>query len=342
MSHDPGSLVGTTMGGIYKMRRLIGAGGMGEVYAAESRNGVKAAIKVLNDKAARDKDLVARFDREAAIAAQIKSPHIAAILGSGKDPDGRPWIAFELLSGEGLDERLRREQYLSFADVAPIVDDALRGLEAAHRAGVIHRDIKPANLFIEKRRLTAREIAADEAEERTRILDFGVSKVRAPKGARQKSEPSLTAYDATLGSFAYMAPEQVRGSARVDERADLYALGAVAFRALTGRLPFEGQNALTLIALKLDREPPTLSATTGDEWPGSIERFLAKMMARERERRFASASDALASWRRVCRQMGDAPRRRPRKLPARDERNDATAPTFTGSISGISKVGGRF
>src|SRR6185436_15168346 len=133
-------------------------------------------------------------------------------------------------------------------------------------------------------------------------LDFGVSKMRSRAG--RKSEPSLTAFDATLGSFAYMAPEQVRGSARVDERADLYALGAVAFRALTGRLPFEGSNALTLIALKLDREPPSLTSTTGDEWPTSIERFLEKMMARERDRRFASAGEALDAWHKVCRVMG--------------------------------------
>ena len=338
MSHDPGSLSGTTLAGIYKMRRLIGSGGMGEVYAAEGKSGEKVAIKVLHDKAAQDKDLVARFHREAAIAAQIKSQHIANILGAGKDRDGRLWIAFELLSGEGLDERLRREQYLSFAEVAPIVDDGLQGLSAAHKADVVHRDIKPANLFIEKRRLSAREIAADETEERTRILDFGVSKIRSPKG--QRSEPSLTAFDATLGSFAYMAPEQVRGSARVDERADLYALGAVAFRALSGRLPFEGQNALTLIALKLDREPPTLSSTTGDAWPASIERFLARMMARDREKRFASAEEALATWRRVCRQMGNAPRKRPRMLPVREERTDLTARSIT-SISSVSKVGSR-
>jgi serine/threonine-protein kinase len=326
------------LGGLYKMRRLIGSGGMGEVYAAEGKSGEKVAIKVLHDKAAQDKDLVARFHREASIAATIKSPHIANILGAGKDRDGRLWIAFELLSGEGLDERLRREQYLSFAEVAPVVDDALQGLAAAHNAGVVHRDIKPANLFIEKRRLTAREISNDESEERTRILDFGVSKVKSPKG--QRSEPSLTAFDATLGSFAYMAPEQVRGSARVDARADLYALGAVAFRALSGRLPFEGQNALTLIALKLDREPPTLSSTTGDAWPATIEKFLGKMMARDREKRFASAEEALATWRRVCRTMGNAPRRRPRTLPVREERTDVTARSIT-SISSVSKVGSR-
>ena len=333
MAYEPGSLVGSTMGGVYEMRRLIGSGGMGEVYAAETLAGEKVAVKVLHEKAARDKDLVARFKREAAIAAQIESPHVARILGAGKEPDGRLWIAFELLSGEGLDARLRREQYLSFAEVAPIVDDGLQGLGAAHDAGVVHRDIKPANLFIEKRRLTTPKVRDSESAERTRILDFGVSKMESREG--QQREPSLTALDATLGSFAYMAPEQVRGSARVDSRADLYALGAVAFRALSGRLPFEGQNPLTLVALKLDREPPRLSSTTGDEWPGAIERFLARMMARDREKRFASAQEALVVWRKIRRNMGDAPRRRPRLLLAHDEPTDLTARTYT-----ASKIGG--
>jgi serine/threonine protein kinase len=335
-SHETGSLVGSVVGGVYRIRRVIGSGGMGEVYAALARGGEEVAIKVLHDRAAQDPDLVARFQREAAIAAQVKSPYVAGIMGAGKDRNGRLWIAFELLHGEGLDERIRREQYLSFGDVGPIVDDALQGLAAAHSAGVIHRDIKPANLFIEKRK-APKDAASDEPEERTRILDFGVSKMRH-RG--RKSEPSLTAFDATLGSFAYMAPEQVRGSARVDERADLYALGAVSFRALSGRLPFEGQNALTLIALKLDREPPSLASTTGDEWPASIERFLEKMMARDREKRFATATDALTAWRRVCRVMGNAPRRKPSMLRVREEMNDVTgAGTFTGASS-VSSIGG--
>lgn len=280
---------------------------MGEVYAADGRGGEKVALKVLHERAAQDPDLVARFNREAEIAKQIRSPYVAGVLGAGREATGRLWIAFERLVGEGMDERLRREQYLSFAELAPLVDDSLQGLKAAHEAHVVHRDIKPANLYIEKRKLTAQEVAAGEHEERTRILDFGVSKLRQPNKTR--SEPSLTAFDATLGSFAYMAPEQVRGSARVDERADLYALGAVAFRALTGRLPFEGQNALTLIALKLDRDPPTLAQTTGDDWPQSIERFLARIMARDREKRFGSAAEALEAWRKVCRVMGNSPRR---------------------------------
>lgn len=328
MAPESGSLIGTTVGGLYKVRRLIGQGGMGEVYAAEGRNGEKVALKVLHARAARDPDLVARFQREAEIAAEVKSPFVAAILGAGKDRDGRLWIAFERLQGEGLDERLRREQYLSFADVAPIIDDTLRGLEAAHRAGVIHRDIKPANLFIEKRAGRGHRAG----EERTRILDFGVSKIRSRNGPR--TEPSLTAYDATLGSFAYMAPEQVRGSARVDERADLYAVGAVAFRALTGRLPFEGSNALTLIALKLDREPPSLAAATGDDWPGAIERFLAKIMARDREKRFRTAEETMDAWRKVCQTMGDLPKRAvpPPTVPVREEVTQVTSHTLTGTL----------
>jgi serine/threonine protein kinase len=331
MSHSPGSLVGTTMGGIYRLVRLIGSGGMGEVYCAESGDGQKVAIKVLLVRAAQDKQLVARFHREASIAARIQSPHSVGILAKGTSSDGRPWIAFELLEGEGLDQRLRREQYLSFADVAPIIDDTLQGLAAAHEAGVVHRDIKPANLFVEKRRLTARQIAGDEHDERTRILDFGVSKVRRGAKHTRTSEPSLTAFDATLGNFAYMAPEQVRGSARVDVRADLYALGAVAFRALSGRLPFEAQTAVTLVALKIDRDPPTLSGTTGDEWPISLERFLAKMMARDRENRFATAGEALSAWRILCRQMGNAPSLRTSALPVREERSDVTVSSDPGS-----------
>jgi eukaryotic-like serine/threonine-protein kinase len=337
MAAEPGLAPGSIIGGIYKIRRLIGQGGMGEVYAAEARGGEKVALKILHERAAQDPDLVARFNREADIAKKIESPFVAAILGAGKERDGRLWIAFERLVGEGLDERLRREQYLSFAEVAPIVEDALQGLHAAHEAHVVHRDIKPANLFIEKRKLTPEEIHAGEHEERTRILDFGVSKMKS--NAARRSEPSLTAFDATLGSFAYMAPEQVRGSARVDERADLYALGAVAFRALTGRLPFEGSNALTLIALKLDRDPPSLAQTTGDTWPKPIEQYLAKIMAREREKRYGSAHDALDAWRKVIGKMGNrrgtAQRPPPPPPPSYQSiRDDVTAATFTdaGSI----------
>jgi serine/threonine-protein kinase len=318
MSRESSSpLLGSTFGGDFVLTRLIGSGAMGDVYAAEGINGGKAAVKVLRAHAAVDRDLVIRFEREARIAARIKSPYVAGVLGAGRDK-GRLWIAFELLSGEGLDQRLCREWYLSFAEIAPIVEDVLTGLVHAHGAGVVHRDIKPANLFV-------------ETSERTRILDFGISKLAARRD--EPGEVSLTGFDATLGSFAYMAPEQVRGSARVDARADLYALGAVAFRALTGRLPFEGSSPATVAAIKLDRDPPELSETTGDRWPHAIESFLARMMARDRERRFESAAWALAVWREVRHQMETggalAVRPRPAHGRPRDEISVVTELTLT-------------
>ncbi len=328
-----GALVGETIGGIYRVQKIIGHGGMGEVYAADGPKGEAIAIKVLHARAAADPDLVARFHRESTIAKRIHSPYIAGIVGAGKEADGTLWIAFERLSGEGLDARLKREQYLSFGEVAPVVADTLRGLTSAHAAGVVHRDIKPANLFIERRELTPQQIERGESEERTRILDFGISKLRNTAG-REFGEPSLTGFDATLGSFAYMAPEQVRGSARVDERADLYALGAVAFRSLTGRLPFEGANALTLIALKLDREAPSLTQTTGDEWPQTIERFLRRMMARDRDKRFVSAVEALDEWEQVSAQMAGVAPPEPRTArpllaePPTEQTAEQTAATF--------------
>jgi serine/threonine-protein kinase len=332
MAAEHASLVGCTLGGRYKVNHPIGQGAMGEVYAADGIGGEDVALKVLHAKAAQDPDLVARFQREAEIAARVHSPYVAAVLGAGKDRNGRLWIAFERLHGEGLDERLRREQYLSFADVAPIVHDALLGLDAAHDAGVIHRDIKPANLFIE--RLVPKPGAEGGPLERTRILDFGVSKFRA----RGRTDSSLTAFDATLGSFAYMAPEQVRASARVDARADVYALGAVAFRMLTGRLPFEGSNALNLIALKLEREAPSLADLTGDTWPAALEKTLARMMARDRNRRFASARDVLGAWNDVCVVMGSlprhpAPRVAPRIANAADEDDDEALQTLSSTVT---------
>ena len=264
---------------------------MGEVWAAISEDGQReVAIKVLLAKAALQPDLVARFEREARVTASIKSPYVCRLLGHERDDNGTHLLLFERLRGESLSERLKRELYLPLGEVGPIVDDALRGLVAAHAAGVIHRDLKPGNIFLER-------TGQPERPERAKVLDFGISKLN--KKVTGRNEPSLTDFDATLGSFAYMAPEQVRGAARVDQRADVYAMGAVAFRALAGRLPFEGTNAGMVIALKLDRPAPTISDVTNEQWPGGLERFLVKVLHRDPARRFDTAMDALHAWRAV-------------------------------------------
>ncbi|MEO7329361.1 MAG: serine/threonine-protein kinase [Minicystis sp.] len=314
----------------YRVTRLLGRGGMGEVWAATSDGpdalddrGVlrpkDVAIKVLLARAAMKPDLVKRFEREAKIASAIKSPYVCQLLEVAEADDGAHLLVFEQLTGESLADRLKREQDLPFSEVGPIIDDVLQGLCAAHAAGVIHRDLKPGNIFLEQTppapvsgryappsggfgtaggaysQRAAADDGPEERLERAKVLDFGISKL----ARREKGEPTLTAFDATLGSFAYMAPEQVRGAARADERADIYAVGAVAFRALSGRLPFEGTTAAVLVAMKLDRQAPSLAEATGERWPAGIERFLERALERKKERRFGTASEAFTAWRSI-------------------------------------------
>jgi len=265
---------------------------MGEVWAARSdTDGREVAIKVLLARAAVKPDLVRRFQREAAITSAIQSPYVCRLLEVGMTPDNAHLLVFEKLEGESLADRLKREQCRPFTEVWPLIEDVLEGLVAAHAADVIHRDLKPGNIFIER-------TGQIDRPERAKILDFGISKLR--RGDGDRAEPTLTAFDATLGSFAYMAPEQVRGAARADERADIYAVGAVAFRALSGRLPFEGNTAALLVAMKLQRSAPSLTEATGDKWPAAIERFLECALHRQREHRFESASFALEAWRSLA------------------------------------------
>jgi serine/threonine-protein kinase len=273
----------------YRVTRLLGRGGMGEVWGAvDSKNGRDVAIKVLLQRAAMKPDLVRRFEREAKITSAINSPFVCKLLEVERTADGAHLLVFEQLTGESLADRLKREQYLPLSEVGHLIDDVLQGLAAAHAAGVIHRDLKPGNIFIERTGDTKRP-------ERAKVLDFGISKI----AKSHKEEPTLTAFDATLGSFAYMAPEQIRGAARADERADLYAVGAVAFRALAGRLPFEGSSAAVLVSLKLDRNAPSLEEATGEKWPSGVEGFLERALDRRREKRFASALEALEAWRAI-------------------------------------------
>ncbi|MFO0548913.1 MAG: protein kinase [Polyangiaceae bacterium] len=271
----------------YRVTRLLGRGGMGEVWGAvDDRTGRDVALKVLLQRAAMKPDLVKRFEREAKITSAIKSPFVCQLYEVTQTDEGAHLLVFEQLAGESLSDRLKRETYLPLGEVGIIIDDVLNGLVAAHAAGVIHRDLKPGNIFLER-------VNDPKRPERAKILDFGISKITG----HGEKEPTLTAFDATLGSFAYMAPEQIRGAARADERADIYAVGAVAFRALAGRLPFEGTSAAVLVSLKLDRSAPTLEVATGEKWPAGVERFLEKALARQREQRFASASEALEAWR---------------------------------------------
>jgi serine/threonine-protein kinase len=287
---------GKVVGGQYEIQELIGRGGIGEVFAAvDLRTGGRVAVKFLREEYASDVSLVTRFSQESKIMKAIASEHVARVLDSGKNREGRLWIALELLEGESLDRRLQREVCLPFVDVASIIECLFRGLDVAHGAGVVHRDVKPANLFLVK----------GTAPVQAKVLDFGVSKVWRPRD--DITDHALTTLGDMLGTASFMAPEQIIAAVDVDPRADLYAAGVVAFLSLAGGIPFVGTTRGAILLFKRTEVALRLAEVTRTTWPEPFEDFFAKILARESNARFASAKEALAAWC-ALHQAKDVPR----------------------------------
>lgn len=218
----PGQFTGQTLGR-YKLAEVIGRGGMGEVYVAERLDGgPEAAIKLLRREALSDPDVVTRFEREARIVEQLRSPHVVEVYEAFGREALVPYIAMERLRGADLASELRTMGVMSTHKAAELVREVALGLDAAHAAGIVHRDLKPSNLF-----------HAEDADgkRRWKILDFGVSKLLGSDDA------TLTQHQ-LVGTPQYMAPEQTTGGKNVDHRADIHALAAIGYRALTGRMAF--------------------------------------------------------------------------------------------------------
>lgn len=273
------------------------------------------AIKVLRVRAADRPGAVERFEREAQLLSRLDHPSVCRLLGVGRTPEAAPFLVLEMLEGESLDCRLEREGYLPFLEVGAMLTLVLGGLAAVHAAGIIHRDLTPSNLFL---------VREADGGERPVILDFGVSRLRAT--ALEGAEgPMLTSDQALVGSLSYMAPEQIDSAAYVDERADVYSIGAIMFKALSGRAPFEGLPPPALIELKRAADPPSISRVTGDRWPAGIERFLGKVLARDPDQRFESAAAACARLRSLldrndkARVAGGKPHRTRRGRVSREE-----------------------
>jgi serine/threonine-protein kinase len=276
----------------YRIVRVLGRGEMGEVYEAEDETTARrVALKRMHPHLAKDRMFRERFMREVEAAGAIRSPFVAAIERASFD-HGHPWIAFKLLAGRSLDAM--RAEVLGMDDVHRLVRNVLQGLGAAHEAGVIHRDLKPANLFCAERPSGRRFI----------ILDFGVAKVRR---APEESLVPLTALDMTLGSYAFMPPEQIRGAATVDARADLYAFGVVLFMVLTGQHPYRASSTRELIGLKSKGEAPTMSARTGYKGSAKLDSFVQTLMRRKPDERFETAHAALKAWNEASFGPADLP-----------------------------------
>ncbi len=261
--------------GPYRVEQLLGSGGMGVVFAAEDpRLGRRIALKVLWPAEAIRPGAAERFLREARLAAGLEHDHIVPVYHVGEDR-GIPFVVMPLLRGESLDRRLRREGRLEPAEAARLAREALRGLAAAHAAGIVHRDVKPANLWLEQ-------------DGRVKVLDFGLA--RPAQG-----DSTLTTPGMVVGSPAYMAPEQAAG-APVDARADLFAVGCVLYQMTTGEKPFARSSVLaTLHALATHQPPPP--AAVHPAVPAELSRLIVRLLAKRPEDRPAdatAAADALA------------------------------------------------
>ncbi|WP_437777008.1 protein kinase domain-containing protein [Sorangium sp. So ce1097] len=282
MQHAPDSVVG----GKYRLERPLSRGGMGSVWLARHINlGSPVAVKFMAPTYAASSTFLARFEREARIAANLQSPHVVYVQDYGIDED-TPYLVMELLQGEDLDTRLERVGRLSLADATRVLVQAGKAIRRAHDAGLVHRDLKPANLFL--------VCAEEEPEEIVKVLDFGIVK---ETGARLTDEVTRTGE--LLGSPHYMSPEQVRGEKDVDQRSDLWSLGVILFYAVTGELPFQGDQLGAVIANILVAPLPSASRLAPD-LPPTIDVFFARALARDRAQRFQSIGEMMGDLRRLA------------------------------------------
>ena len=264
---------------IYEILAPIGAGGMGEVYRVrDTKLGREVAIKVLPEAFSRDKERMARFEREAKLLASLNHANIATLYGL-EESDGQLYLAMELVEGETLAERIARgpipidEAILLFVQIA-------EGLEAAHDKGVVHRDLKPANIKI-------------TPEGKIKILDFGLAKAFLPEeNVSEESAPTLTKgtqLGAIIGTPSYMSPEQARGKS-VDRRSDIWAFGCCLHEALTGKKTFQGETVTDVLAAVVQREPDWNKLPR--ETPVSLRRALSRSLQKDPGLRFHHIADA--------------------------------------------------
>jgi eukaryotic-like serine/threonine-protein kinase len=267
----PGELVGTVLGGKYRIVRKIGSGGIGAVYAAEHLAlASQMAIKVLRGAAAKDASEIARLRREAQVQVSIEHPNVVRTFDLDQMPDGSIYVVMELLRGISLADRLGRSGLLAPGTAIPIFVQVCRALSAAHEKGIVHRDLKPGNIFL-----------CDDGA--AKVLDFGMSKFAAAE--------TLTQEGYTLGTPEYMAPEQCIGG-QVEPRTDLYAFGVLMYEALTGELPILARNRRQLLELQQRYMPPPMRERRPDlQIPESLDAAVMKTLRKSIDERPNSAAE---------------------------------------------------
>ncbi len=283
---------GEILDGRYEIIARLGAGGMGEVYKAKHTFlGAARVIKVVRPHIAENTDARERFLREARVATKVQHPNVATLHDFAALPDGSHYMVWEFIEGENLAQRLRARGTLPPKQAVHIAVQALRGLEAIHRAGIIHRDISPENLMI-------------TPDDTVKIIDLGVAKLEDPDAVSQ------TRTGIFVGKLRYAAPEQLGFLAegeKIDGRTDLYALAMVVVELLTGRPPYEAKSPHEYF-LHHAREIPTTSVELPATLPGSIalQQVLQKALARNRDERFLTAREFATALEEIERNLPDA------------------------------------
>jgi hypothetical protein len=291
------NLIGRTLNHRYLVGDKVGEGGFGAVFRGKQiATGREVALKILHPHNVSDETIVARFRREAEACSKLRDPHTVTTYDFDETPDGILYLAMELLRGQSLHQVQKAEGPLGYARVLKILDQVAASLAEAHRNGIVHRDMKPENVFIESR----------DGDDHVKVLDFGIAKVVSD----ERQVPALTAVGQTLGTLEFMSPEQLRGQ-KLDGRSDLYALGMMSYEMLTGTLPFAtAKSPIDIINFHMRSEPPAPSKLSDKVTiPAGVDAIILKMVAKDKDKRFADANALREEIARTQRALDSSPDR---------------------------------
>lgn len=326
MKLDAASFIGQTFNGMYKIVRPIGTGGMGAVFEATHTRlqNKRYAVKMLHASIAQDAEVFQRFRREAEIATELGHPHIVEVHDFNITPEGAPYMVMEFLDGEDLAGRLAKRGPLTVDVMARIVAEVCSGLDAAHNAGIVHRDLKPQNIFL------CRRLGRDDF---VKIVDFGVSKVR--------DSASVVTRDHTLmGTPFYMSPEQADGLVQqIDSRTDIFAMGAIMWEMLVGRMAFEAPTISGAMYKVVHVDPPEVHTLRPDV-PPAVSLVLRRAMAKEKELRYASVVELSHDFANALRGIPPAVRPPPLRLVPQTMGPANVPPTAHGRLATPRPNGG--
>jgi serine/threonine-protein kinase len=271
---------GQVIAGKYRLDEVLGQGAMGTVWSATHVSlGQRCAVKLIAPEYATSREARQRFKVEATAAARIRSRFVVNVSDTGETDEGVPYLVMELLEGDTVERRLRRDGPLPLGEAVRVTAQVARGLAKAHALGIIHRDLKPANIFL----------ALTDEGAIAKVLDFGIAKI-----TDHNQRTSTTRTGTVLGTPQFMSPEQVRGLRTLDHRADLYSLGMVAYDMLTGRLAFDGDAFGDLLLAICTRPLPSVTGVA-PHLPPALDAWFARACAREPQDRFQSADELAAA-----------------------------------------------